>query len=397
MNFDFNALTSPAPLLLGAFLATGAWILVAAKMKPEKPLYQETSTEDKAKLQKLQNELAAATEHQEKIAEVHAYTLALEKKVKDLESLEGGDVTELGLKVKVLEGQLVEKSDVEAKLAVALQQLEDYKAKAEMFDSVVGSNAAPVEAQPEAVVETPVVAEAPAAVEAIPEPVTPVAPVFEQPVEEPAAVAVEEVAAVEPFVEEPAAVVEPEPVAPVVEPAAVAEPEPVVAPAAFTTPVPVVEPEPVVPAAIAQPEPVAPAPAPVEEVAAYEPAVAHRELEPVGMTVLQNDSPQLDTIVAGSTAPAIEDRPALRVETVAQVAPVAAATLLDNRDPLEKIEGIQQVYQMKLYEAGILTFAQLAAASPSRITEIIEPQNWQQIDIMKWRREAALYAAGVKE
>jgi predicted flap endonuclease-1-like 5' DNA nuclease len=81
------------------------------------------------------------------------------------------------------------------------------------------------------------------------------------------------------------------------------------------------------------------------------------------------------------------DRPTLRVET----------TVSDHsRDPLEKIDGIGPVYEQKLIEAGIKTFAQLAAASPSRINEIIEPQSWQHIDVMKWRREAALYAAGEK-
>ena len=120
---------------------------------------------------------------------------------------------------------------------------------------------------------------------------------------------------------------------------------------------------------------------------------------PVEMEVVHNDNPVSPApqpmVASGGAAAAaqlepVEDRPALRVEIPSPVA------IADNRDPLEDIDGIGPVYQQKLYEAGIKTFAQLAAASPSRITEVIEPQNWQHIDVMKWRREAALYAAGEK-
>ncbi|HLO99339.1 MAG TPA: hypothetical protein VK171_12145, partial [Fimbriimonas sp.] len=333
------------------------WILLNARLKPAQPLYEETSTEDKAKIQKLQNELAAATEHQEKIAEVHAYTLALEQKIKDLESLPGGDTVELGMKVKILESQLAEKADVEAKLAVALQQLEDFKAKADIFDSVVGASSTieipePVEEEPaafadpieELVAEMPVEEEyEPVAEEELVarSPFAEPEPVFE---EAPAVAEVdpEPVVAVEPEVEEPVVA------APVVTAPVVEEPK-IEAPAVAEAPVVA---QPVAPAAAA---PVATPAAPVEE---YAPAAAHQELEAVGMTVLENDSPQREPISAGATAPAISERPALRVESV------AAPILLDNRDPLEKIDGIGQVYQIKLYEAGILTFAQLAAASP---------------------------------
>lgn len=119
----------------------------------------------------------------------------------------------------------------------------------------------------------------------------------------------------------------------------------------------------------------------------------------VEMEVLHNEnpiSPTVQPMVASGGAAvaaklnAVEDRPTLRVEVPTPI------MIGDNRDPLEDIDGIGPVYQQKLYESGIKTFAQLAAASPSRITEVIEPQNWQHIDVMKWRREAALYAAGEK-
>lgn len=130
-----------------------------------------------------------------------------------------------------------------------------------------------------------------------------------------------------------------------------------------------------------------------------EPVKIEEPSAPVEMEVVHNDNPVPPTVqpmvASGGAATAaqlepVEDRPALRVEVPT---PVAVG---DNRDPLEDIDGIGPVYQQKLYEAGIKTFAQLAAASPSRITEVIEPQNWQHIDVMKWRREAALYAAGEK-
>lgn len=158
---------------------------------------------------------------------------------------------------------------------------------------------------------------------------------------------------------------------------------------------------------VAVPEPVAPTM--VEEVSAAteeavspfaEPMKAEAPVAPVEMEVVHNDNPVAvpsaqPMVASGGVATAaqlepVEDRPALRVEVPNPV------SVSDNRDPLEDIDGIGPVYQQKLYEAGIKTFAQLAAASPSRITEVIEPQNWQHIDVMKWRREAALYAAGEK-
>ncbi|MEI7577873.1 MAG: helix-hairpin-helix domain-containing protein [Armatimonadota bacterium] len=169
---------------------------------------------------------------------------------------------------------------------------------------------------------------------------------------------------------------------PVASPVAELKPEPASAPAAVEAPQVVETPK-------------------LEEVVSpfAEPVKVEEPSAPVEMEVVHNDNPVPPTaqpmVASGGVATAaqlepIEDRPALRVEVPT---PVAVG---DNRDPLEDIDGIGPVYQQKLYEAGIKTFAQLAAASPSRITEVIEPQNWQHIDVMKWRREAALYAAGEK-
>lgn len=247
----------------------------------------ESSGTDQAKAVELQAELDANRENQAKVDEVHAYARKLEEKIQQLEST--SDSADAQLRVKVLEKQLSEKADLESRLAVALQELEDYKAKAAMFDTVVGTPAEPVAAfaEPETVAQE-VVKEAKPSKKAAKDPIA---------------------------------------------------------------------------------------------------AVAAAEA-PHEMTVVENDISILgQASPVGATALAVEERPALRIES---------NPIVEIKDPLEKIEGVGQVYQIKFYEAGINTFAQLAAASPSRITEIVEPQNWQTIDVMKWRREAALYAAGEK-
>ena len=291
MSLDLGSLFSPGGLLFGAAGAFGASSLIDKFGKKGAPASGDADLS--GKVAELQAQIDANFESQSKVDEVHAYARKLEEKVQQLEST--SDSADAQLRVKVLEKQLSEKADLESRLAVALQQLEDYKAKADMFDTVVGTE--------------PVLAAEPApVVEAVEESPSPVAPKHDEVIAE-------------------------------------AEEE--------------------------------------ESIA----AVASAEPAPE-MTVVENDT-KISAMASpvGATALAVEERPALRVESN----PMAEA-----KDPLEKIEGIGNIYQTKLYEAGIRTFAQLAAASPSRITEIVEPQNWQTIDIMKWRREAALYAAGEK-
>lgn len=57
-------------------------------------------------------------------------------------------------------------------------------------------------------------------------------------------------------------------------------------------------------------------------------------------------------------------------------------------DQLEDINGIGPAFARRLNEAGIHTFADLAAQSPERITEIISPKNWQAIDPEGWIAQA---------
>ena len=281
MSFDLGSFIGPGTILGGVGVGLGIAALLDKGGK--RSITAESLGGDQAKITALQAELDANKESQAKVDEVHAYARKLEEKIQQLEST--SDSADAQLRVKVLEKQLSEKADLESKLAVALQQLEDYKAKADMFDTVVGS-------------------------------------------------------------------------------------------------------EPVLPAAQAEPTPVAAKKKekPAEKSIAAVASAAEKDVPEMKVVETENPISGVASPV-GATALAVEVRPALRVES---------NSIVEAKDPLEKIEGIGQVYQTKLYEAGIRTFAQLAAASPSRITEIVEPQNWQTIDIMKWRREAALYAAGEK-
>jgi predicted flap endonuclease-1-like 5' DNA nuclease len=58
------------------------------------------------------------------------------------------------------------------------------------------------------------------------------------------------------------------------------------------------------------------------------------------------------------------------------------------RDNLEVIDGIGPTYAKRLNEAGILSFAQLAELTPEQIREIIKPAAWQKIDAESWISQA---------
>lgn len=63
------------------------------------------------------------------------------------------------------------------------------------------------------------------------------------------------------------------------------------------------------------------------------------------------------------------------------------------KDIFERVDGIGPVYQQRLWEAGILKYSDLAATSEERLRQIIRPQEWQNLDFLAWRREAAQFAA----
>ncbi len=66
--------------------------------------------------------------------------------------------------------------------------------------------------------------------------------------------------------------------------------------------------------------------------------------------------------------------------------------VLLERDRLQKIHGIGDVFSRRFNEAGVYTFAQLAALTPERAREIINPEEWQAIDPELWIAEARQYA-----
>jgi predicted flap endonuclease-1-like 5' DNA nuclease len=74
-----------------------------------------------------------------------------------------------------------------------------------------------------------------------------------------------------------------------------------------------------------------------------------------------------------------------------------AATEPLRRDPLIDINGIGPVFEQRLFDAGIVTFAQLAEQTPERLREIVAAQSWQDIDAADWIAEAGRRAATVEE
>jgi predicted flap endonuclease-1-like 5' DNA nuclease len=63
-------------------------------------------------------------------------------------------------------------------------------------------------------------------------------------------------------------------------------------------------------------------------------------------------------------------------------------------DPFFKIKGIGPVYQRRLRESGVFTFSELAQLSVERLHEIIQPEDWQQLDFDNWLHEASIFAQG---
>jgi predicted flap endonuclease-1-like 5' DNA nuclease len=66
-------------------------------------------------------------------------------------------------------------------------------------------------------------------------------------------------------------------------------------------------------------------------------------------------------------------------------------------DNLQRIEGIGPTYSRLLVEGGITTFAELAAATPDELAEIIKAPGWRNVDYASWIAQARLAAAGDEE
>ncbi|NOZ71043.1 MAG: DUF4332 domain-containing protein [Chloroflexi bacterium] len=69
-------------------------------------------------------------------------------------------------------------------------------------------------------------------------------------------------------------------------------------------------------------------------------------------------------------------------------APSASASAKAQSDDLRQIQGIGPGYSSKLQEAGIDSFASLAAASDSELDRILQPREFQKLDYESWRQQA---------
>ena len=58
------------------------------------------------------------------------------------------------------------------------------------------------------------------------------------------------------------------------------------------------------------------------------------------------------------------------------------------QDRLQDVKGIGKVFAGKLNNAGIYTFSQLADSNAERLTEIINPEEWQAIEPEEWIEHA---------
>ena len=78
---------------------------------------------------------------------------------------------------------------------------------------------------------------------------------------------------------------------------------------------------------------------------------------------------------------ALNRKPERLVETVFQ-------EVFVEKDRLQDVKGIGKVFASKLNDAGIYTFTQLADSTPERLTEIINPEEWQAIEPKEWVEHA---------
>ncbi len=66
-----------------------------------------------------------------------------------------------------------------------------------------------------------------------------------------------------------------------------------------------------------------------------------------------------------------------------------------SRDDFDRLPGIGEVYERRLYEAGICTYAAMAAATPERLADICRAPAMRTPDYQSWIATAAeLSAAG---
>ncbi len=101
-----------------------------------------------------------------------------------------------------------------------------------------------------------------------------------------------------------------------------------------------------------------------------------------------------EVIEARNAAAEIEEELAAVIAAPTRAAPqlnVLAAGAAEH-DDLILINGIGPVFEKRLKEAGITTFAQLADTPDERLIEIVRAKKWQAVDASFWRRQARDFA-----
>ncbi|HUN24540.1 MAG TPA: helix-hairpin-helix domain-containing protein, partial [Anaerolineales bacterium] len=63
-------------------------------------------------------------------------------------------------------------------------------------------------------------------------------------------------------------------------------------------------------------------------------------------------------------------------------------------DHLIDINGIGPIYQKRLNDAGIYTFAQLITYTPEYLRDLVQAEDWQDVDTAFWIEEAKQFIAG---
>jgi len=61
-------------------------------------------------------------------------------------------------------------------------------------------------------------------------------------------------------------------------------------------------------------------------------------------------------------------------------------------DDMTVVKGIGPVYQWKLRDAGVNTYAQLAASDPDQLRRMLDIKDWQRVDIKSWIEQARDWA-----
>jgi predicted flap endonuclease-1-like 5' DNA nuclease len=114
---------------------------------------------------------------------------------------------------------------------------------------------------------------------------------------------------------------------------------------------------------------------------------AHEEAVPVKAEVVEVAEPAAEIVEAPPEEVFVEVEPEPILEKVEAAIPLQP-------DDFTVIEGIGPKINSLLHEAGIHTFAQLAAVNVDRLRSILEPAGLRFIDPGSWAEQAQLLAEG---